>query len=117
MGPKTPVNEGDLLRYSLCEQINLNYPLVRLADLADWERLAAAISESFMSKRGRPATPPRLIARLLYSQHALDQPEEKLRQHRGHVQRVPQHDHVRETRPRAYRGRPRAPSCGDLRRD
>ncbi|MEF9415124.1 IS5/IS1182 family transposase, partial [Ralstonia solanacearum species complex bacterium RW470] len=42
-------------------QINLKHPLVRLADLIDWNRLSAVMSESFVSKRGRPATSPRLI--------------------------------------------------------
>lgn len=72
MGPKALVSEGDLFRYPLREQIDLKHSLVRQADLIDWDRLSAAMSESFMSKRGRPATSPRLIAGLLYLQHAFD---------------------------------------------
>jgi IS5 family transposase len=72
MGPKAPVSEGNLIRHPLREQINLKHPLVRLADLIDWERLAAATGESVMSKRGRPATSPRLIAGVLDLQHAFD---------------------------------------------
>ncbi|CAH0440575.1 hypothetical protein LMG9673_01367 [Ralstonia pseudosolanacearum] len=66
MGPKAPVSEGDFFRQPLREQINLQHPLVRLADLIDWERLSAAMRESFVSTSDRPATSPRLIAGLLY---------------------------------------------------
>ncbi|CBW74023.1 Transposase [Mycetohabitans rhizoxinica HKI 454] len=66
MGLKTLVSERDLLRQPLREQINLKHPLVRLADLIDWDRLSTAMSASFVSQRGRPATSPRLIAGLLY---------------------------------------------------
>ncbi|WP_197345909.1 transposase, partial [Ralstonia pseudosolanacearum] len=78
MGPKAPVSEGDLFRQPLREQINLKHPLVRLADLIDWNRLSAVMSESFVSKRGRPATSPRLIAGLLYLQHAFDLSDEEV---------------------------------------
>ncbi|SIT64984.1 MULTISPECIES: IS5 family transposase [Burkholderiaceae] len=76
MGPKTPAPEGDLFRQPLREQINLKHPLVRLADLIDWDRLSTAMSASFVSQRGRPATSPRLIAGLLYLQHAFDLSDE-----------------------------------------
>lgn len=78
MGPKTPVPEGDFFRQPLREQINLKHPLVRLADLIDWERLNVAMSSSFVSPRGRPATSPRLIAGLLYLQHAFDLSDEEV---------------------------------------
>ncbi|SMF55351.1 Transposase domain [Trinickia caryophylli] len=58
------------------KQINLKHPLIRLADLSDWERLNAAISASFVSQRGRPTTSTRLIAGLLYLQHAFDLSDE-----------------------------------------
>lgn len=35
------------------------------------------MSESFVSRKGRPATSPRLIVRLLYSQHAFDLSDEE----------------------------------------
>jgi hypothetical protein len=40
MGPKARVTEQDFFRQPLLEQINLKHPLVRLAGLIDWERLA-----------------------------------------------------------------------------
>ena len=78
MGPKTPVKEGDFFRQPLREQINLKHPLVRLADLINWDRLGVAMSESFVSRKGRPATSPRLIAGLLYLQHGFDLSDEEV---------------------------------------
>ncbi len=72
MGPKKVVPEGDFFRQPLRERINLKHPLVKLSDLIDWERLSVAMSASFVSSRGRPASSPRLIAGLLYLQHAFD---------------------------------------------
>lgn len=78
MGPKTPVTEGDFFRQPLREQINLKHPLVGLADLINWDRLDASMSESFVSRKGRPATSPRLIGGLLYLQHAFDLSDEEV---------------------------------------
>jgi transposase, IS5 family len=78
MGPKDVVTEGDFFRQPLREQINLKHPLVRLAELIDWNRLNAVMSASFVSGRGRPATSPRLIAGLLYLQHAFDLSDEEV---------------------------------------
>ena len=76
MGPKAPATEKDLFRHPLREQINLKHPLVHLAELINWERLGASMSTSFVSGKGRPATSPRLIAGLLYLQHAFDLSDE-----------------------------------------
>jgi transposase, IS5 family len=78
MGPKKAVTEGDFFRQPLREQINLKHPLVGLAELINWERLGASMSESFVSRRGRPASSPRLIAGLLYLQHAFDLSDEEV---------------------------------------
>ena len=78
MGPKARVTERDFFRQPLLEQINLKHPLVRLAGLIDWEHLGAAMSESFVSGAGRPATSPRLIAGLLYLQHTFDLSDEEV---------------------------------------
>lgn len=79
MGPKTPAApSGDLLRQPLREQINLKHPIVQLADLMGWPRIEAVCSSSFTSGRGRPATSPRLIAALLYLQHAFDLSDEEV---------------------------------------
>lgn len=49
--------------------INRDHPLVKLADLIDWQNFEESWSGLFPSKRGRPATSTRLIAGLLYLQH------------------------------------------------
>jgi IS5 family transposase len=69
------VTERDFFRQPL-EQINLKYRLVRLAGLIDCERLGKVMSESFVSSSGRPVTSPRLIAGLLYLQHAFNLSDE-----------------------------------------
>jgi IS5 family transposase len=78
MGPKDVVREGDFFRQRLREQINLKHPVVGLAGLIDWDRLGVTMSESFVSRRGRAATSPRLIAGLLYLQHAFDLSDEEV---------------------------------------
>jgi len=70
--------EQDFFRHPLREQINLQHPLVRLADLIHWDRLGVLMSESFVSGKGRPASSPRLIAGLLYLQHAFDLSDEEV---------------------------------------
>jgi IS5 family transposase len=76
MGPKTPVTEKDLFRQPLRDQINLKHPLVRLADLINWERLSTSMSASFVSSKGRSAIPARVIVGLLYLQHTFDLSDE-----------------------------------------
>lgn len=71
MGPKTTHPEnGNLFQQSLVDQIDMTHPLVKLAGLIDWVAFEHAWSGMFPSKRGRPATSTRLIAGLLYLQHA-----------------------------------------------
>jgi IS5 family transposase len=60
----------------LYEQINMGHPLVRLAGLMDWELIERHFSAHVTSGRGRPALPPRLVAGLLYLQHANDASDE-----------------------------------------
>lgn len=71
MRPKVKAEEArELFRQPLREQIDVKHALVRLTDLIDWKRLDDVMSASFTSGRGRPATSTRLIAGLLYLQHA-----------------------------------------------
>lgn len=79
MGPKpsTPIS-GELFRQTLREQINLKHPLIRLADLIKWERVEALALPHFPSRTGRPAISPRLIAGLLYLQHAFALSDEEV---------------------------------------
>ena len=51
---------------------------MQLAALIDWEAIDRIASASFSSRRGRPAASPRLIAGLLYLQHAFDMSDEEV---------------------------------------
>jgi IS5 family transposase len=69
MGPKrqSPAS-GELIQQVLTELINLEHPLVKLSALIDWQVFETQWAGFFPAKTGRPATPPRLIAGLLYLQ-------------------------------------------------
>lgn len=71
---------GELFLQPLTELINRKHPLVKLADLIDWSLFDARWSAFFPSKTGRPATAtaPRLVAGLLYLQHAFAFSDEEL---------------------------------------
>jgi len=71
MKPKTPLpQQDDLLRARLVEMIDMRHELVKLAGLIDWEVFEREWVGLFPSQTGRPATPTRLVAGLLYLQHA-----------------------------------------------
>ena len=79
MGPKGKhPSTGDLFRQPLLELINEKHPLVRLSELIDWSIFETRWSAFFPSKTGRPATPPRLVAGLLYLQHTFACSDEEL---------------------------------------
>jgi hypothetical protein len=62
--------QDDLLRPRLVDMINPRHELVRLAALIDWDWFEREWAGFFPSQEGRPATHPRLVAGLLYLQHA-----------------------------------------------
>ena len=73
MGPKTVVPQsGALFQQTLLEMINDRHPLVKLADTINWAEIERTFGAHFVSTTGRPALRPRLIAGLLYLQHAYD---------------------------------------------
>jgi IS5 family transposase len=78
MGPRderrTP--QDDLFRSELVNLIDPRHPLVKLARRIDWSVFAREWGELFASTTGRPAAPPRLIAGLLYLQHAYNLSDE-----------------------------------------
>jgi IS5 family transposase len=67
---------AEMFRPRLDEQLNMKHPLIRLAGLMDWELIEHHFAGHFTSGRGRPALPPRLVAGLLYLQHANDASDE-----------------------------------------
>ena len=79
MGPKPEIPQsGELFGYPLMAHLNQRHPLIQLAALIDWKAIDRVASEAFQSKRGRPAVRPRLIAGLLYLQHAYDLSDEEV---------------------------------------
>ena len=79
MGPKKQhPTSGDLFQQELIDQINLSHPLVKLAELIDWPVFEESWAGFFPSKKGRPATPTRLVAGLLYLQHMYAYSDEAL---------------------------------------
>ena len=49
--------------------IDMRHELVKLAELIDWEFFEREWAGFFPSATGRPATPPWLVAGLMYLQH------------------------------------------------
>ena len=72
---RTP-QTAEMFRPRLDEQLNMQHPLIRLSGLMDWELIEHHFAGHFTSGRGRPALPPRLVAGLLYLQHANDASDE-----------------------------------------
>ncbi|TGN56398.1 IS5 family transposase, partial [Paracoccus liaowanqingii] len=71
MKPRPRAEEqDDLLRPRLTDMIDLRHELAKLAALIDWEFFETEWAGFFPSTTGRPATSPRLVAGLLYLQHA-----------------------------------------------
>ncbi|WP_269436670.1 IS5 family transposase [Paracoccus liaowanqingii] len=58
------------MRPRLTDMIDLRHELAKLAALIDWEFFETEWAGFFPSTTGRPATSPRLVAGLLYLQHA-----------------------------------------------
>ncbi|PIL19969.1 transposase [Puniceibacterium antarcticum] len=62
--------QDDLLRPRLTAMIDLRHELAKLEKLIDWGFFETEWAGFFPSTTGRPATSPRLVAGLLYLQHA-----------------------------------------------
>lgn len=65
-----PPEQPDLLRPRLVDMIDGRHELVRLAALIDWAWFEREWAGFFPAGEGRPATDPRLVAGLMYLQHA-----------------------------------------------
>ncbi|MEV8468627.1 IS5 family transposase [Fluviibacterium sp. DFM31] len=63
-------DQDDLFQPRLVDIIDMKHVLVRLELLIDWEFFEQEWAGFFPSHTGRPATSPRLVAGLLYLQHA-----------------------------------------------
>lgn len=58
--------------YPLRDHIDLQHPLVELADLIDWQAIERVAAVPVVPGPGRPQLRARLVAGLLYLQHAFD---------------------------------------------
>lgn len=64
--------QHDMFRNRLENMIDMNHPLVKLADSLDWEVFDREFGQLYMAKVGRPATRTRLIVGLTYLQFMYD---------------------------------------------
>ncbi len=71
-----PPEQNYLFRPRLVDMIDMRHELVMLAGLIDWEFFEREWTGFFPSTTGRPATSPRLVAGLLYLQHAFRRSDE-----------------------------------------
>ena len=63
MGPKPLLPQTEeLFRPRLDELLKMSHPLIRLSHLIPWQVIERHFSIHFVSTRGRPALPPRMIA-------------------------------------------------------
>ena len=54
MGPKTPVAQfSELFRQPLCEMLSAKHPLVKLADVIDWEEIERSVGAHFQATTGK----------------------------------------------------------------
>ncbi|MDR1709388.1 MAG: IS5 family transposase, partial [Candidatus Accumulibacter sp.] len=79
MKPKAKPPETDkLFERRLDEMIDLSHPLVKLSGLIDWTIFEREWIAQFPAGCGRPASPSRLVAGLLYLQHTFGCSDESL---------------------------------------
>ena len=66
MLPKTASkNQPNLFYGSLMDMLDLNDPLIALANVIDWTLIENALSKFYSCNKGRPAKPIRIMAGLL----------------------------------------------------
>jgi len=61
--------QNELFKVRLTDLLDMSHPLCRLSTLIDWQQLDEEIAPNF-SDEGAPALPSRLVAGLIYLQHA-----------------------------------------------
>jgi IS5 family transposase len=76
--PNADSSQLDLFKVQFTRILDLDHPLVVLADKIRWQRLELALAECFPSDLGAPALSTRLIIGLLYLKHAFNESDESL---------------------------------------
>lgn len=75
---KLHTDQTDLFRMELGNLIDLRHELARLSEVIDWEGLDKKFGALYVEDIGRPGLPTRLMAGLLYLQHAFDLSDEEV---------------------------------------
>lgn len=78
MKPKPQVSHADLFRSRLSQILNLDHPLLNLAEKIDWTSFDTQIDACYAADIGRPGIPTRVMAGLLYLKSAFDCSDESL---------------------------------------
>ena len=76
MQPKKTTTDPDLFRSRLDQIIDMNRPLVILADQIDWEAFEKQFGSLYVEKTGRPGLPIRLMVGLTYLERLHDLSDE-----------------------------------------
>ena len=73
LGPKSKTSQfGVLFRFPLAKHFNLKRELLVPGDTMDWSEIGRSFSAHLASTPSKLGLPPRLVAVLLYLQHAYD---------------------------------------------
>lgn len=78
MKPKPQVSHADLFRSRLSQILNLDHPLLILAEKIDWKSFDTQIDACYAADIGRPGIPTRVMVGLLYLKSAFDCSDESL---------------------------------------
>jgi IS5 family transposase len=70
--------QDDFFKVKLTRFINLKHPLVRLSEVIDWSYFNESFGPLYVSSRGRPGLPTRLMAALTYLKYTYDLSDERL---------------------------------------
>src|SRR5579863_4178330 len=80
MRPKQPEStpSDDLFRARLSNQLDLKHPLIRLAELIDWQSFETEFGLLYHDTLGRPGKPTRLMVGLTYLKHSYNLSDEQV---------------------------------------
>src|SRR5690242_11466715 len=80
MRPKQPEStpSDDLFRARLSNQLDLKHPLIRLAELIDWQSFETGFGLLYHETIGRPGKPTRLMVGLTYLKHTYNLSDEQV---------------------------------------
>ena len=79
MKPKAaPATELELFQATLRQIINVEHPLVQLADSIDWSGFEAVLADCYSDDLGRPGLATRLMVGLHYLKHAFNESDESV---------------------------------------